>query len=231
MGTPADEPTGQGRRSACTVSPSHSRSRSAASPSRSTNGTPASPTAAAAATRATTRGLAAAACRRRASISRPRNPISPGCRSKVGRTYRLPSESEREYFTRAGTTTPFWFGNTISAAGRQLSRRRSPMAVGRAGGQQRTRGGRFLRAEPVRALSGARQRLGMDRGLLQQALQRGHAERRLALARGRLHKRMVRGGTWDWSADVVRAGARDDADVRFSTKSFRVVRTLNVPVQ
>jgi len=26
---------------------------------------------------------------------------------KVGRTYRLPSESEREYFTRAGTTTPF----------------------------------------------------------------------------------------------------------------------------
>jgi formylglycine-generating enzyme required for sulfatase activity len=33
---------------------------------------------------------------------------------KVGRTYRLPSESEREYFTRAGTTTPFWFGKTIS---------------------------------------------------------------------------------------------------------------------
>ncbi|MBR1237834.1 formylglycine-generating enzyme family protein [Bradyrhizobium sp. AUGA SZCCT0182] len=34
---------------------------------------------------------------------------------KVGRTYRLPSESEREYFTRAGTSTTFWFGNTISA--------------------------------------------------------------------------------------------------------------------
>jgi formylglycine-generating enzyme required for sulfatase activity len=34
---------------------------------------------------------------------------------KVGRTYRLPSESEREYFTRAGTTTAFWFGNTISS--------------------------------------------------------------------------------------------------------------------
>ena len=26
---------------------------------------------------------------------------------KVGRTYRLPSESEREYFARAGTTSPF----------------------------------------------------------------------------------------------------------------------------
>jgi formylglycine-generating enzyme required for sulfatase activity len=34
---------------------------------------------------------------------------------KVGRTYRLPSESELEYFSRAGTTTPFWFGNTISS--------------------------------------------------------------------------------------------------------------------
>jgi formylglycine-generating enzyme required for sulfatase activity len=32
---------------------------------------------------------------------------------KTGRTYRLPSESEREYFARAGTTTPFWFGKTI----------------------------------------------------------------------------------------------------------------------
>lgn len=33
---------------------------------------------------------------------------------KTGKTYRLLSESEREYVTRAGTSTPFWFGSSIS---------------------------------------------------------------------------------------------------------------------
>src|SRR5262249_23239796 len=35
---------------------------------------------------------------------------------KTGRTYRLLSDAEREYVTRAGTTTPFWWGSTISTS-------------------------------------------------------------------------------------------------------------------
>ena len=33
---------------------------------------------------------------------------------RTGKPYRLPSESERGYVTRAGTTTPYWWGSTIA---------------------------------------------------------------------------------------------------------------------
>jgi formylglycine-generating enzyme required for sulfatase activity len=33
---------------------------------------------------------------------------------KTGKTYRLLSEAERQYVTRAGTTTPFWWGSSIT---------------------------------------------------------------------------------------------------------------------
>ena len=107
---------------------------------------------------------------------------------KVGRTYRLPSESEREYFARAGTTTPFWFGKTISSQNASYSAS-IPYGDGPRGID--SKGPAVvdsLRAEPVWTLPGARQCLGMDRGLLQQALHRGYADRWLAVAGGRLQQ-------------------------------------------
>jgi formylglycine-generating enzyme required for sulfatase activity len=37
-------------------------------------------------------------------------------KTKTKKTYRLLSEAEREYVTRAGTTTPFWWGPSISTS-------------------------------------------------------------------------------------------------------------------
>jgi formylglycine-generating enzyme required for sulfatase activity len=36
--------------------------------------------------------------------------------STTGKTYRLLSETEREYVSRAGTTTPFWWGSAVTPA-------------------------------------------------------------------------------------------------------------------
>ena len=152
------------------ASVSQNRSRSAASPFRSTNGTPASPMAAAAASRATTRALAAAACRRRASISRPRNSISPGCRRRSAAPTGCranpsanisPAPAPRR---RSGSATP-------SPRRTPTTRHRPPMAAGRAARTARDRWWWIPMRQSVRTVSGARQRLRMDRGLLQQALQ------------------------------------------------------------
>ena len=50
---------------------------------------------------------------------------------KTGKTYRLLSEAEREYVARAGTTTPFWWGSTISTSQANYnSSRKQTMPVG-----------------------------------------------------------------------------------------------------
>jgi len=150
---------------------------------------------------------------------------------KVGRTYRLPSESEREYFTRAGTSTPFWFGNTISAqdANYQAS---TPYGGGPRGADSK---------RPVVVDSYAPNPFGLYQvhgnvfEWTEDCFNKRYNEDTPVdgspWLEGDCKKRMLRGGTWDWSANMVRSGYRENAIVDGGGHSFRVVRTLNVPVQ
>jgi formylglycine-generating enzyme required for sulfatase activity len=150
---------------------------------------------------------------------------------KVGRTYRLPSESEREYFTRAGTTTPFWFGNTISTLNANY-RADTPYGNGPHG--ENSKG-------PVVVDSYAPNPFGIYQvhgnvwEWTEDCFNKRYTEDTPAdgapWLEGDCSKRMLRGGIWNWSPDVSRSGARDDATINGSGHSFRVVRTLNVRVQ
>ena len=98
---------------------------------------------------------------------------------KTGQSYRLLSEAEREYVTRAGTTTPFWCGAAISTS--QANYDGNSVYSGGAKGEFRRR--TMLvdsSAQSVGFLAGARQRVGVDGGLLSRGLPRG-ADRRLGL--------------------------------------------------
>ena len=150
---------------------------------------------------------------------------------KVGRTYRLPSESEREYFTRAGTSTPFWFGSAISA---QDANYKSSIPYGAGPRGEDSKG-------PVVVDSYAANPFGLYQvhgnvfEWAEDCFNKRYNEDTpidgSPWLEGDCKKRMLRGGTWDWMANMVRAGYRDNAIIDGGGHSFRVVRTLNVPVQ
>jgi formylglycine-generating enzyme required for sulfatase activity len=147
---------------------------------------------------------------------------------KVGRTYRLPSESEREYFARAGTTTPFWFGKTISSDNANYDARNNYP-----GGPY---GKESLGPKPVDSYLpnkfGLYQVTGNAEEWTEDCYNKRYTEDTPTdgspWLEGDCSKRMARGGGWVGMALTQRSGYRSETRV-VSGISFRVVRTLNVP--
>jgi formylglycine-generating enzyme required for sulfatase activity len=148
---------------------------------------------------------------------------------KVGRTYRLPSESEREYFTRAGTTTPFWFGSTISGKHANYG------AVTSYNNADDINLPHDNGPVPVDSYAANKFGLYQVHGNAEEWTSDCYNKRYTQDApadgspwlEGNCAKRMVRGGGWQVAPYKIRSGYRDNAD-EASGKSFRVARTLNM---
>src|SRR6266478_7365277 len=148
--------------------------------------------------------------------------------NKVGRTYRLPSESEREYFTRAGTTTPFWFGNTVTA---QLANYQASTPYGSGPHGPDSKGPAVVDSYAPNPF-GLYQVHGNVFEWTEDCFNKRYTEDTPTdgspWLEGDCHKRILRGGRWNWSANMLRSGDREDSIVDGGGFSFRVVRTLNV---
>jgi formylglycine-generating enzyme required for sulfatase activity len=143
---------------------------------------------------------------------------------KTGKTYRLLSEAEREYVTRAGTTTPFWWGSSIST---------SQANYNDAGGL----GGEFRQQTvPVDSFEANHWGLFNVHGNVLDWTEdcwnesnQGNPGNGSARATGDCSRRVVRGGSWLLGLRYLRAANRGwgTTDYRYANIGFRLARTLN----
>jgi formylglycine-generating enzyme required for sulfatase activity len=133
---------------------------------------------------------------------------------KTGKTYRLLSESEREYVTRAGTTTPYWWGSSISSAQANY-RSDKTLAVNsfkpNPWGLYDVHGNVAEWTEDCWGDSNS-----------------GNPGDGSARTRGDCSRRVVRGGSWISGAEQLRSAARDRrASVSgYDDVGFRVAKTM-----
>ncbi len=147
--------------------------------------------------------------------------------SRTGKAYRLLSEAEFEYVTRAGTTTPFWWGASISTEQANYDGRETY-----GGGPQED-----AREQTVAVNSFAANPWGIYQvhGNVDEWIEdcwhenyTGAPANGSALIGADCGFHVHRGGAWNSSAEDLRAAARqaDSPDYRTSNLGFRIARTL-----
>jgi len=148
--------------------------------------------------------------------------------ARTGKNYRLLSESEREFVARAGTTTPFWWGSTISPGQANYNGTYAYAAGLKGENRQRT--------VPVDAFEPNPWGLYQVHGNVWEWTEDcwndsnsdnlGNGSPRTS---GDCGRRVVRGGSWYHIPAWLRAAHRYwyAADIRFPSIGFRVVRASN----
>jgi formylglycine-generating enzyme required for sulfatase activity len=147
---------------------------------------------------------------------------------KTGKIYRLLSEAEREYVTRAGTTTPFWWGSSITT--KQANYDGEHTYGGRAKGEfrQRTVSVDSFEANPWGLLNVHGNVWEWTEDCWNESNQ-GNPGDGSARSTGDCSRRVVRGGSWGSNPQELRSASRDPytAGARITTFGFRLARTLN----
>lgn len=147
--------------------------------------------------------------------------------TKTSKNYRLLTESEREYIGRAGTTTPFWWGTTISTEQANYN------GAGFDGGPRGQQRGRTV---PVETFApnpwGFYQVHGNVWEWVEDCFEISHdnAHADGSARRGtECPRRVLRGGSWYSSPIYLRSASRFGgiADKRNPSYGFRVARSLN----
>ena len=135
----------------------------------------------------------------------------------AGRTYRLPTEAEWEYACRASTNTAFYFGDSISLA--QVNFNRLPDETGAQRPLQRTA---QVGSYPPNAF-GIHDMHGNVWEWCGDAKRNYSRRRQTDPAGGVATHYMVRGGAWDFPADLCRSAHRSEALSAYVYFGFRVV--------
>jgi formylglycine-generating enzyme required for sulfatase activity len=148
---------------------------------------------------------------------------------KIGRAYRLLSEAEREYVTRAGTTTPFWWGKSITPEQANYDGNYTYAGGGRKGEYRQ-------KTVPVKSFRPNSWGLYQVHGNVWEWAEdcwedsyNGAPGDGSARTTGDCKLRVLRGGSWDNSPWTLRAAcrSRDGEANRGRFIGFRVARTLD----
>jgi formylglycine-generating enzyme required for sulfatase activity len=145
-----------------------------------------------------------------------------------GKSYRLLSEAEWEYMARAGTTTPFWWGASITPEQANYKR---PLFGGGSQGEYReaTVPVASFEANPWGLLNVHGNVCEWCEDVWHNTYNGAPTDGSPWLQGGNEKVRVIRGGSWASSARTLRSAYREGWHVssRFNDRGFRLARTLN----
>jgi len=150
--------------------------------------------------------------------------------NRTGKAYRLLSEAEHEYVTRAGTTGPFWWGSQISTEQANYNGNYIYGAGQKGEYRMRTVTADSFKPNPW-GLYNVHGNVGEWMEDCWNDKNDGNPGDGTARDSGDCHRRMARSGSWNGKPVALRSGFRQahPADDRMTARGFRVARTLSPP--